>query len=185
MVVRLQLIIAGPAGSPYHAHAVTHSCHSGSCATASPQLCVVNDEKLILSPWRYFQTIYRVLLLLLFFSLNPRGLIVKVKLMCWDYKTYSDLTSGNLLCILTKDLQCSDWTALLMHITFFFPKETLIQKLLISELDDPGCVVFREEIAPHLSRYESRWMGPCAQHLLGPPRLHPQSFLQMRTVVSI
>lgn len=38
MVVRLQLIIAGPAGSPYHAHAVTHSGHSGSCATAPPRL---------------------------------------------------------------------------------------------------------------------------------------------------
>lgn len=35
----LQLIIAGPPGSPYHALAVTHAGHSGSCARASPALC--------------------------------------------------------------------------------------------------------------------------------------------------
>lgn len=39
----LQLIIAGPPGSPYHALTVTHAGHSGSCATASPQLCAVKD----------------------------------------------------------------------------------------------------------------------------------------------
>lgn len=39
----LHLIIAGPPGSPYHALTVTHAGHSGSCATASPQLCAVNN----------------------------------------------------------------------------------------------------------------------------------------------
>lgn len=45
----LQLIIAGPPGSPYHALAVTHAGHSGSCARASPALCV-KDEKVPLPP---------------------------------------------------------------------------------------------------------------------------------------
>lgn len=39
----LQLITAGPPGSPYHALTVTHAGHSGSCATAPRQRCALKD----------------------------------------------------------------------------------------------------------------------------------------------
>lgn len=47
----LQLIIAGPARSPYHAHAVTHSHGATAVLAQQPRRgWLVNTEKLILSP---------------------------------------------------------------------------------------------------------------------------------------
>lgn len=70
----------------------------------------------------------------------------------------------------------------------FFAKDRIIKKkkLLISELEEAGALFQRtERTSPlHLCRYE-QVDGPQRSASAGTPRLHPQSFLQMRTVVSI
>lgn len=128
---------------------------------------------------------------------------------CVGTKTYTDVTFGNFpqstfcdvvlpFCIsLRPHVWWSKWTAsLAFHaascIYFYkplslnFPKQTIIQSIDKWTVG-AGWVVFREGSVPLFSSSPGMKQvdGPLRSASAGTPRLHPQSFLQMRTVVSI
>lgn len=171
----MQLIIAGPAGCPYHAHAVTHSDHTDPCATASPRLCV-GDET-------YSCTLT---------ALTARVLYVrcfKMKDLC-PYQKYIlrcnfffGIKSSLILpkFYILKPKFCSYFIlapSYFLHPSFlYFSLKKRSSKVLITGLE--------EQSAPLLLSRMKQVDGPLCSASAGTPRLHPQSFLQMHIVVSI
>lgn len=187
-----------PAGSPYHARAVTRPGHSAPCATTSPRLCKCwkwggTDPV----TYRYFQSDG--------LSSNPNSLLAKLELMRWDWnghrsnsgEQHSPKAAPRCCFVIVREIwpTCCVW---LWHkINFHFDTNTVMQphifcKPLISPhprrndhknyweviwnrwraLDSERTPLLLSSPLPTWSR----WMGPCAQPLLGPHVFIPNPF---------